>query len=152
MKSALAAAVFLLVSVLAAAQAAQVTVTEIAASGTGGEVTIDRKIEDLREGLVKRFAFSKYEFLSQKSSNLNKGALGTWKLSDRSLLDIKVSGIEGEGADTKFTLALEIYKLAEDQRKSIMKTTYKVTGGTTVFFGLGELSSGKTLILAVKVK
>ncbi len=152
MKRSSLAAVVLMFSVFTVAQAATVTVTEIAASGSGGEVTIDRKIEDLQPDLVKRFAFSKYEFLSQKSTNLAQGALGTWKLSDGNSLDIKLSAVEGTGAAAKFTLELEIYKAGSGERKSVMKTTYKVTAGRTVMLVLGELSSGKTLILVVKVE
>ncbi|MHC4714604.1 MAG: hypothetical protein ACYTAN_15265 [Planctomycetota bacterium] len=152
MKSASLAAVVLIFCAFTLAEAATVTVTEIAASGTGGEVTIDRKIEDLKPDLVKRFAFSKYEFLSRKSTSLAQGALGTWRLSDGNSLDIKLSKVEGTGAAAKFTLELEIYKSSSGERKSVMKTTYKVTAGRTVMLVLGELSSGKTLILVIKVE
>ena len=144
-----AAALAAMIAPAVLAQSAKVTVTQIAASGSGGSVTIDREIEGLRESLVKKFAFSRYTFLSRKTASLGGGESGTWNLSDGSYLDIEFAGTEGTGENTLYTLGLEIYKRTEEGRESISTIKYKRTKGQPSLLGLGELSSGASLILVI---
>jgi len=151
-KALLAAAVALLVTPAVGgrpASAANVTVTQVAASGSGGGVTIDREIEGLRESLVKRFAFSRYEFLSRKTARLAPGGSDTWSLANGTYLDIVFEGAEGAGAGTLYTLSLEVYKRTDEGKKGISKVTYKRTKGQPSLLGVGKLSSGASLILVI---
>jgi opacity protein-like surface antigen len=142
-----------MIVVLAAglASAASVTVTQIKASGSGGKVTVDPKLSDIAESISKQFRFSKYEFLSSKSSTVAKGSTSTWNLSTGNKLDITVSATETEGKSVRYTLDIEVYKQTPKGKESILKTTVKAPAGKTFLIGLGEVD-GWTLILAIKVE
>lgn len=148
-KTLLAAALAALIAPAVFAQSAKITVTQVAASGSGGSVTIDRKIEGIRESLVKKFAFSKYAFLSRKTVDVASGAAGTWDLANGNYLDIKFEGTEGQGENALHTLSLEIYKRTDEGRESISTIKYKRTRGQPLFMGVGKLSSGASLILVI---
>ncbi len=150
MKHALiAAAVFVFISPVAFAQSANVTVTQVAASGSGPTVTIDREIEGLRESLVRKFAFSRYAFLSRRISRIASEESDTWSLANGQHMDITFAGSESEGDEVLYTLSLEIYQRTEEGKRSISKVTYKRTKGQPSLLGLGRMTSGENLVLVI---
>ncbi|MCD6404246.1 MAG: hypothetical protein J7M19_00290 [Planctomycetes bacterium] len=152
-KLVVAAAVIVLLAPVVLAGPTTVTVTQIRASGSGGEVSIDAGIKDLKESLAKRFRFAKYAFLSRKSSTLSKGGTKTWKLADGNYLDIKFSGAEGNGNKVVYTLSLEVYSRTPKGRETIAKTTVKRSKGKAFLYGLGHSRTvGGTLILVIKAE
>ena len=60
------------------------------------------------------------------------------------------AGSEGTGGRAVHTFNLEVYTMSGGRRRTIMKTMYKGSSGQSIFLGLGQLSSGETLILAIK--
>lgn len=148
-KTLLAAALAVLMASAVFAQSAKVTITQVAASGSGGSVTIDREIEGLKESLVKKFAFSKYTFLSAKTVNVASGAVGTWDLANGNYLDMKFEGTTGTGESALYTLSLEVYKRTDEGRESISTIKYKRTKGQPLIVGVGKLASGASLILVI---
>ena len=148
---ALAALITVCVASAAFAQSARVTVTQIKASGSGGKISIDPQLADLKRNLVKQFRFSKYAFLARKSSAVAVGAKATWKLSDGRFLDVTLSGVRGEAKAAKFSLVVEIYSKRGGKRKSIMTTRVTRAKGKPIIYGLGESKKLKgTLILVIK--
>lgn len=152
-KFVIAVAVVILLAPVVLAGPATVTVTQIRASGSGGDVSIDTRLKDLKESLVKRFRFAKYDFLSRKSATLPKGHTKTWKLTDGNYLDIKFSGAEGDGDKVVYTLSLEVYSRTPKGRDIIAKTTVKRTKGKALLYGLGHSRMVRgTLILVIKAE
>jgi len=146
-----------MIVVLAAgmAGAASVTVTQIKASGSGGKVTVDPKLSDIAKHISKQFRFSKYEFLSSKSSTVADGSTATWELGAGLKLDVTVSETERESKAAKYTLDIEVYKVTDKGRESTLKMSYKVRSKSPFLVGGFDKeaeSKGWTLILAIKVE
>jgi len=140
--------IFLALGGLAAA--ADVTVTQVAASGSGGSASIDSRLGDVKASLAKKFTFSKYEFLSRKSAKLEEGASSTWKLSDGNSLSVSYAGASDSGGSQTLTLTMEIFGESEGRRKTLMKTTIRRSKGQPLLLGVGKMTSGATLILVIK--
>lgn len=149
-----AAVVVLVVAGLAAyAQAAQVTVTQIEASGSGQKVSVDPKLGDLAGVLPKQFRYSEYKFVSSTSSSVTAGdKAATWTLDNGKLLDVSLTGTEGEGANMRYILNVEVYTNTNGTRETVTKTSFKREKGKPSLLVLDGKTSGKALILAIKVE
>ena len=135
------------------ARAASVTVTEIKASGSGGEVTVDSRLSDIRDSIVRQFRFSNYEFLSRRSSNITQGATTTWKLATGDYLDVTLTGDETSKGSRRYTLTLLVYNRTSQGKRTILNTTVKTQRGQVFLVGLGENAAlGGTLILAMQAE
>jgi len=138
----------------AVAQAASVTVTQIKASGSGGQVTVDPRLSDIKESLTKQFRFSRYDFLARSSSEVSSGSTSTWSLKTGESLDVRLDSAEGSGANTRYTLSLEVYYVDNrGKRQSEFRTQVRLAKGGTFLLGLGEYQDlGGTMILAIKAQ
>lgn len=136
------------------AQAASVTVTQIKASGSGGQVTVDSRLSDIKESLTKQFRFSRYDFLARSSSEVKAGSTSTWSLKTGESLDVRLDSAEGSGENTRYTLSLEVYYVDNrGQRQSEFRTQVRLAKGGTFLLGLGEYKDlGGTMILAIKAQ
>jgi hypothetical protein len=148
---ALAAAIVLFMGAPLLAQPAKVTVTQVKASGSGGEVSIDPRLGELGKSLAKKFRYSQYTLVSSKATSIAVGGTATWKLADGKFLDIKLSGVRGEGKALKYSLALQIYTKSDDKREVILNMSATLSKGATFSYGLGgSRAVGGALILVIK--
>jgi hypothetical protein len=151
----LVSAACLILLVAAFAGAATIQVTEIKASGSGDKVTVDPKLSDLSETLTQRFRFSRYDFVSSRSSSVKTGGTASWKLATGLSLDITLNGVEDSGGITRYSLTVQVYSVGKDgKRTSFVNTTVKAPKGEVWLFGIEQKSGelGYTPILAIKAQ
>ncbi len=147
----------LLSLVLAAClEAAEVTVTQIKASGSGGQVTIDPRLSDLADKISRQFRFSRYDFLSRSATRVNVGGTSTSQLATGDYLALTLNAAEqttdGNGDSyVLYTLNIEVYSKTQSGKKSIFRTSLKSPQGTTFLIVPGNFESiGGYLILAIR--
>ena len=148
-----AACVILLLAALA--QAASIQVTEIKASGSGGEPKVDSRLSSIAKQLAQRFRYSRYDYVSSRSSSVNTGGTATWRLATGDNLDITLNSVEGSGNNTRYSLTVQVYSVGRDGRRvSFVNTTVKAPKGEVWLLGIESKSRelGYTPILAIKAQ
>lgn len=146
-----AAGVLLVFCSAGLAASAKVTITQIKASGSGGAVTVDPQLEDLKDRLAKKFRFSQYTFLSSSTKSIASGGTATWSLKNGNFLDMALTGIEGSGNATRYSLKLEFYSKSGGKNKSILTTNVTLFKGKVFAYARSSSETlGGTLILVIK--
>ena len=150
--SILAAAILAVIA--ASARPAEVTVTQIKASGSGGKPVIDSRLSDIRDKLEKQFKFARYDLLARDTDTIATGDTSTLQLKTGDYLDMTIDAEEADSAgNVRQTMSVEVYRKTQRGRESISKLTVKnPSGGTFLIVLPVSKEIDGTPIIAIRTK